>query len=251
MRNITIDLVTLSERLEQLAKARGLEVRAYTGDAPHAGGVWYDAMSDSFAVRVGLPNGSFGVSSLFDTNVISLASDAAIDASLLNAQERLQRVGACPAGAMLGPSSNFMEVLALTNGERYLVPRSLYPSREELDALALREGERVGLLFQAVEAAGAYLIAENSEGELVQMRRNAFYACAPADEVRAGVRVMVEHIREQLGAGRAWTLAGRVHIIRDDDGAACSDVGVERYVWLRAFVCHEKHSSPHESGGSR
>ena len=56
-RDITIDLVTLNERLEQLAKSRGLEVRAYIGAAPHAGAVWYDQLVDEFAVELGLRDG--------------------------------------------------------------------------------------------------------------------------------------------------------------------------------------------------
>lgn len=134
---------------------------------------------------------------------------------------------------MIGPVHRFADLIPHHDGERYLVP--IASDRAPLDTYAESVAVDLGIVFGAQPCNGQYFAFEPDK----LLVRAPYYVLVREGEVLDGVRAIVEAMHAEFGPGRAWTLGGRVHVVSDDGANVAVDVGGERHLLLRAFVCHE------------
>jgi hypothetical protein len=143
------------------------------------------------------------------------------------------------APGVIGPFDSTRELRS--KGSTYSVPLSWLnvPDQGGLDLLAEACGVALGIEFQAPEPRGAFFVLPTTGGGRRELEREDFYALVPVDEVLEAPAAFVRFLHARYGAGRAWTLAGRVGFVSADGGITAVNVAGERHLLMRMFVVHD------------
>lgn len=130
---------------------------------------------------------------------------------------------------MIGPVYDFAD-LGLA-GRSPCSPPGI-PDQSTIDAHVLAVGPLLGVDFQPENATGR---------DFRGMTRVPRYVLARPDEVLAAASAIVDSVARDHGMGRAWGLAGIVHVICEDSPPVPRSVAIDGvpHVVVRSWICHE------------
>lgn len=153
---------------------------------------------------------------------------------------------------MIGPCPDFPALLAAAGIDGMgSAPRNglSLPDPGTIVAYATAAAVRHGIEFQAYPATGHFLVCPMPDGSLRNLARVARYVLARPDEAEQVAEAIIDDVARQCGPGRAWSLAGHVHVAGDEGWARAVEIGGAMHVVFRSWICHE-NGPRHEDGAA-